>query len=101
MQKGMMEQAVQSFHNALKIDPDSAVAHLNLGNAYLSLGEIDKSIEHNGRAVEIHPGFAMAHNNLAVALFHKGESEKARKHVKAKDSRYPVNIDFLKELREE
>ena len=72
---------------------------LNLGNIHLSLGDIDKSIEHNTRAVEIKPDFGMAHNNLAVALFHSGNLEAAGKHAKeALSLGYSVHPDFLKQI---
>jgi Tfp pilus assembly protein PilF len=85
----------------LKIDPNSVTAHLNLGNTYLSLNDIDKSIKHFSRAVELDDSFGMAHNNFAVALYHKGDKEKAKLHAyKAKVLGYPVHQDFLKAIEE-
>jgi Tfp pilus assembly protein PilF len=95
----MYEQALQSFQNALNIDPNSVVAHINMANVYLALGEVDKSIEHNSKAVEISPEFAMAHNNLAVGYYHKGDLDSARKHVQeAMRLGYTVHPGFRKEL---
>ena len=66
---------------------------------YLSLGDMDKSIEHNTKALEIRPSFAMGHNNLAVALYHKGEKEMSMQHLReAINMGYPVNPDFIKKF---
>jgi Tfp pilus assembly protein PilF len=99
MHKGMPSQAVGSFHKALGIDFNSVMAHINIANAYLTLGNIDKSIEHNKQAIRIKPDFGMAHNNLAVALHHNGDGEGAREQArKALDLGYEVNPEFLKTI---
>ena len=90
---------MQSFEKALAIDPESIVAHLNLGNIFLALGEIDKSIKHNTRAVELDPASGMSHNNLSVAFYHNGDLERARRHAQeAVKLGYKVHPDFLKQL---
>ena len=90
---------MHSFEKALAIDPDSLVSHINMANIYLSLGKIDKSIEHNTRATQIKPDFGMAHNNLAVALHQNGDDDGARKHAQeAINLGYPVPREFLTEI---
>ena len=99
MAKGNLDQAIHSLNKALSLEPNNVIAHLNLGNAYLTIGDFDKSIEHNLKCVEIKPGFGMAHNNLAVSFFHTGDLEKARLHAKeAQKCGYTVHPEFIKKL---
>ena len=91
---------VEIFEKALTIDPKSVVAHLNLGNIYLSWGNLEKAIEHNFRAIQLKPEFGMAHNNLAVSYFQNHEIEKAKIHAhKAISLGYDVHPEFLILLR--
>ena len=52
----------------MKIKPDYAEAHYNLGVAFVRLGRIDEAMTHYRQAVEIKPDYAEAHNNLGNAF---------------------------------
>jgi tetratricopeptide (TPR) repeat protein len=55
--------------SATKVNPDDALAHVNLGNALLKIPErLPEAILHYQRALQIYPGYASAHNNLGDAL---------------------------------
>ena len=72
------------------------MAHVNIANAYLAVGDLDKCVTHNARAIELDPDFGMAYNNLAVSYFHKGDKSKAKEAAaKAQEKGYPVHPDFL------
>ena len=62
------EHAVESYQNALEIQPDSSEMYNNLGNALQYLGNLDGAVESYRRALEIQPDFAEAHNNFGNAL---------------------------------
>ena len=56
-----------SYHKALAIKPDFAVAHNNLGNAFKELGRLDEAMASYHMALSIKPDFAGAHSNLVYA----------------------------------
>ncbi|MDP7531067.1 MAG: tetratricopeptide repeat protein, partial [Candidatus Scalindua sp.] len=39
------KEAIESFRQAIRIDPDDAGAHFNLGDAYLGLNDEDSALE--------------------------------------------------------
>ena len=53
---------------AIKLKPDSAGAHNNLGNALLLNGKIEEAISHYKMAIKLKPDYAEAHYNLGNAL---------------------------------
>jgi len=50
----------------LKIDPDSAEAHNNLGIAYGKQNRLDEAAKEFIAALKIKPNYAEAHNNLEI-----------------------------------
>ncbi len=49
--------------------------HLNLGNAYHGLGQLDEAIASQRRALALRPDLPVAHNDLALALLLAGQYE--------------------------
>ena len=43
--KGDLNEAVKCYREALTFDPDNAMAHFNLGNAFFDKGLFDEAIE--------------------------------------------------------
>lgn len=63
-----LPRAVGYFEAALRLNPDYAEAHTNLGNALLKLsGRLDDVIAHYQEAVRLNPNIAEAHYNLGSA----------------------------------
>jgi len=62
------------------IDPNWAVGWRFLGNALLSGGRAEESIEPYRKALAIQPDYAEAHDNLAVALATLGRTDEAMFH---------------------
>ena len=56
------------YRQALRIKPDFALAHVNLGDVLLSQGKFDEAIGHFRQALQARPDFPEALNNLAWAL---------------------------------
>jgi Ca-activated chloride channel family protein len=69
--------AVNLYKQAIKLKKDYAEAHMNLGDAYLRLGEFKKAIESYKQAVKYQPALALAFNNLGTAYYKLGDHKKA------------------------
>jgi tetratricopeptide (TPR) repeat protein len=61
----------------LTANPDSWLAHNNLGNDLFERGQVDEAMAHYQRAVELAPHYATAHYNLGGVLRQKGQLDKA------------------------
>ena len=53
---------------AIKLNPDFADAHNNLGVALVAEGKNEEAISHYKMAIKLNPGFAAAQKNLETAL---------------------------------
>jgi tetratricopeptide (TPR) repeat protein len=87
---GRFAEAIAECQEALKIKPDFAAAHNNLGVALMRNkqsgdgalehdGAVDNAIEHYRKALQINPDFTQAHKNLGIALLRKGQIDEAIK----------------------
>jgi Tfp pilus assembly protein PilF/2-polyprenyl-3-methyl-5-hydroxy-6-metoxy-1,4-benzoquinol methylase len=74
---GLVDGAVASYRQALKIKPDFAAAHNNLGNALQSMGRLDEAEASYRRALKIKPDYAEAYNNLGNALQSMGQMDES------------------------
>ncbi len=76
--QGNQDASVQAFHNVLRIEPDHAEAHLNLGVLYANLNKLDKAERHYQQALKSKPNLIEGHYNLGVFYeFHRKDSSKA------------------------
>ena len=48
----------------VRLNPDDADAHYNLGNAYYDLGQYQEAVASYKEAIRIKPDYAKAHYNL-------------------------------------
>jgi protein O-mannosyl-transferase len=86
-QSGRFDEAIAECREALKIKPDLAAAHNNLGAALiqsrqaghtaLPQNSIDEAIGHYRAALQIKPDFMQARSNLGNALLQKGQVDEA------------------------
>ena len=61
------------FRHSLDVNPDSYMAHYNLGLTLAGEGSPAAAIEHYERAIEIKSDYGRAHNNLGAILTEQGE----------------------------
>jgi tetratricopeptide (TPR) repeat protein len=66
--------------DTLAKNPDSWMAHNNLGNALFRKGQFDDAVVQYQKVLRIYPNYAQAHNNLGLDLFHKGQLDDALVH---------------------
>jgi len=97
---GALPEASQFFGRALEMNPQSAVAHNELGRLYFMGGFIDPAKERFKKAIDILPDFAQAHFNLAQVSFQKKKYKAARKYCEKALELNP-NMKMAKELLEE
>ena len=74
---GRLDAAAACLTKALRIEPDFAEAHNNLGMALGELGRHDEAVASFTEALRIKPGNARAHNNLGNALINLGRHQQA------------------------
>ena len=75
MRTAVVNKAFLYFQMAIKIKPDYAGAHYNLGNALLDKGRISEAISHYKTAIKLNPDFALAQKNLETVLLRSEELE--------------------------
>jgi tetratricopeptide (TPR) repeat protein len=72
-----MDKAIEQYQIALKLNPDNAKAHYNLGAAFFTKGLTDEAIKQYQLALKLNPDFADARKNLAIALKQRNSANKA------------------------
>jgi tetratricopeptide (TPR) repeat protein len=81
-ERGLLDQAIAEYRQAVKIMPNHFKAYYNLAVVYDQQGDFAKAIDSLKRSIAINPGFANAHYNLAVIYHKRGLMEKAIVHYK-------------------
>ena len=77
VQQGHIEEAMEYYHKAIRIDPNNSEGLNNLGNAFAAEGQLDQAIENFRKAIQINPNNSGAHNNLGVVLVAQGRFDEA------------------------
>ena len=70
------------WRHVLRLDPNSSVAHLNIGQGLARQGRAIEAIESFQRALQIFPEYAAAHVNLGRALTIVGKPQEAAQHFR-------------------
>ena len=116
-QSRRFDEAIAECQRTLKIKPDFAAAHNNLGAAFVENrgrngpggqnGAVEEAIAHYQRALQINPDFVQAQSNLGTALLLKGQVDEAIPHYQKAleidpnyaEARYSLANAFLAEGR--
>ena len=72
-----VQESLSSYQQAVKINPNDANAHYNLGLILKKLGKSEEAKNSYQKAIEINPNFTAAYNNLGVVFKELGEFKKA------------------------
>lgn len=78
-----IEQAIQAYESATRLDPNCAGALVNLGTIRFNAKDFDKAEQFYRRALEIDQDYPLAHFNMANLYDERGEYAKAMKHYQA------------------
>ena len=82
-QSGTYADAETLWRSTLENNPESTLAHNNLGNLLLERGEVDNAVAHFRAALAIRPDFAESHSNLGNALARQGHVREAMQEYQA------------------
>jgi serine/threonine-protein kinase len=74
---GPLRRGIDAARAAIRLKPDVAVTHYNLGNALRAHGKPAAAIDEYRAAIALKPDYAAAHSNLGVALRDQGNLEQA------------------------
>ena len=74
---GRLDDAIAQYEKALRLNPDLAETHTNLGNALKDEGRTKEAITQYEAALRLQPDLAVAHNNLGSALSAEGRTKEA------------------------
>jgi protein O-mannosyl-transferase len=70
------------WERVLHIDPNSTIAHNNLGNFLVDQGALEPAKNHYLRAIAIEPRYAQARVNLGMVLSRQGELQESTAHIR-------------------
>ncbi|UCC49831.1 MAG: tetratricopeptide repeat protein [Gemmatimonadota bacterium] len=90
-QLGLLEEAIDSYRQAILIDDEDAWSMNNMGLIYIEQERFDEALRPLARAVGLSPDIPIFHNNLGVALERTGHyraAEDAFRAVLAIDDTY-------------
>jgi tetratricopeptide (TPR) repeat protein len=76
--EGDLEGALLHYREAVKLEPENAIANYNLGNIYFRLGAFESAIECYVAAVKADTSFSRSYNNIGVAYYKLGKLEEAK-----------------------
>jgi Tfp pilus assembly protein PilF len=71
---GLLQEAVKHYSEALRINPEDAEVHNNLGVTLYAEGRYQEAMHHYSEAVRIKPGYADARRNLTTLQRFMGQA---------------------------
>lgn len=74
---GRRAEARDAYEEAIRLDPNLAVAHQNLGQALLALGQTQASVQHLERAIELGGENTRSYAALAQGYSRLGDKQRA------------------------
>ena len=77
-QIGRFDRAIADLDEAIRLDPNFAVAYNNRGDAYRQKGELERAIADFNEALRLDPNITPAYTLRGLAYEKKGELERAR-----------------------
>jgi tetratricopeptide (TPR) repeat protein len=92
--RGALTRAVASFQRAISADPDFAVGHYNLANAYEESLEYDAAIKEYMTAIQGRPDLYFAYNNLArIYLLRRNDPASALELLRKAQALNPSDVE--------
>ncbi len=92
LHKGLVDEAIAEFENAITINPQMVESYRNLGLAFVEKKETQKAIEVLHKAIELEPRYADLHNSLGLAYALNGELDTA---LQTYETALAINPNYL------
>ncbi|HWJ05352.1 MAG TPA: tetratricopeptide repeat protein [Steroidobacteraceae bacterium] len=89
LEQGQHDAGIAALLRVLERAPDVVAAHIDLGIAYGSTGDLDRAEASLRRALELSPRHPAAHNELGLVLRRKGQFQAAKDSYQAALEAYP------------
>jgi cytochrome c-type biogenesis protein CcmH/NrfG len=83
LERGQIDEAIETYRYALTLKPDEADAHYKLGIAFGRKGLTEKAVEQYQMAIRLKPDFLDAHINLGNSFFVEGRIDNAIEEYKS------------------
>jgi tetratricopeptide (TPR) repeat protein len=97
-QARVWRDSVTLFEHALSVTDGNALAHINLGVAYLNRGRLDEAAFQLEEAIRIHPGSAEGHSALASVRARQEKPEEALELYRAALRLDPASSETHREM---
>ena len=91
-----MPEGIAEAQKSLELDPLSPVINVNIGEAYLTLGDLDLAEKHIRRSLELNPSFPGGFGGLVFLAVLRGSYQEAIELVEKVDSMQPLLHKKLK-----
>ena len=75
--EGQSDQAIDEFHEVIRLKPDHTDARINLGFALYNQGQIEEAIGEFQEVIRLKPDNTDARNDLGVVLLNKNQIDEA------------------------
>ena len=90
--------ALESFEEAIRLDPQYTKAHLNAGVILARTQQLPEAIEHFQQAIRLEPASAETHANLGQALAASKRYREAEQEFETADRIQPGNPNVERNL---
>ena len=92
---GELDEAIESYREAISINPNFAEAYYNMGNVLHEQNKLLEAVSSLKKAVSIKPNYSEAFNNMGNALQDLGKLEEA---IQAYNTAIRINPNFAEAL---
>jgi tetratricopeptide (TPR) repeat protein len=93
LQAGRVAEAIVHFNEFVRLQPESAAGHYNLGNALAMGRQYQDAVRSYQRAIDLDPSLGEAHGNLGAMLSMLGRGSEALKHFERAVELRPDSIE--------
>jgi superkiller protein 3 len=87
---GKREEAIPAFQEAIRLNPTSPEAHLELGKIELAVGRVKDAIVELQHALQLSPGNVQAQRLLSQAYRRTGDAKRAAKYADTSSEKPPA-----------
>ncbi|MFA5350774.1 MAG: tetratricopeptide repeat protein [Candidatus Omnitrophota bacterium] len=98
--RALYKEAIESYENALKINPQSWLAHMGLAEAYRDSQDYDKAADEYNKVLSIDPLCVKAYKSLAEMYSQKGNHAEALSVISRARNNTPNNPDVIQSSQE-